>query len=283
MDLAALLSKVPPKNKYRAKHGGPPSSSSSSSTSTALSLKSYDGKGLGQSLTSNGTLVVKKGDDGLLDTTLLSRIGRNVGDVVYSDRSALVERNVGRNELARPSEEEADAVAAKTAAALGTIVDSKILNAKPLTVYSKGDEASHSKFVSYKPAQIGAVEQRVIRLVQEQRDPMDPPRCVKKFVFVIFFIFFFHFFPFLFIFSSFAACPFLCYFFCILFFSHFFLYRSLFFFSFSFPSISFPSPSISFPSSFSFFLIFPPDIHIERIQEGAQKHLYQFFIHHLKS
>lgn len=189
MDLAALLSKVPPKNKYRAKHGGPPSSSSSSSTSTALSLKSYDGKGLGQSLTSNGTLVVKKGDDGLLDTTLLSRIGRNVGDVVYSDRSALVERNVGRNELARPSEEEADAVAAKTAAALGTIVDSKILNAKPLTVYSKGDEASHSKFVSYKPAQIGAVEQRVIRLVQEQRDPMEPPRCVNNLFPIFFFIF----------------------------------------------------------------------------------------------
>ena len=174
MDLASLLAKVPPKNNHRAKHGGPAQSSQSSST--ALSIPSYDGKNLGQSLNSNGTLVVTAGKDGLLDTSLLSRVGRQAGDIVYGDNSALVERNVERSALARPSEEEANAVAAATAAALGTIVDNKITAARPLTVTSKGDEASHSKFVSYKPAQVGAVKQRVIRLVQEQRDPMEPPR-----------------------------------------------------------------------------------------------------------
>ena len=48
--------------------------------------------------------------------------------------------------------------------------------ARPLTVQSKGDEASNSTFVNYRPAQAGAVKQRVIRLVQEQVDPMEPPR-----------------------------------------------------------------------------------------------------------
>jgi SNW domain-containing protein 1 len=175
MDLASLLAKVPPKNSLRAKYGG---ISTTSSSSTALSIHSgtYDGKGLGQSLNSKGTLVVSKGKDGLLDTSLLTRVGRQAGDIVYGDKSALVERNIQRSSLARPTEEEADAVAAATAVALGQIVDTKITAARPLTVQSKGDEASHSKFVSYKPAQVGAVKQRVIRLVQEQRDPMEPPR-----------------------------------------------------------------------------------------------------------
>ena len=176
MDLASLLAKVPPKHQQRPKHGGAPSSRAAASTALSLTTPSYDGKGLGQSLNANGTLVVSQGKDGLLDTSLLSRVGRQAGDVVYGDNSALVERNVSRSSLARPTEEEEDAVAAATAAALGQIVDTKITSAKPLTVTTKGDEASHSKFVSYKPAQIGAVKQRVIRLVQEQRDPMEPPR-----------------------------------------------------------------------------------------------------------
>ena len=174
MDLASLLASTAPcKNNYRAKHGGVPTSSSS----TAISLSTnYSGAAYGQSLNQNGTLVVSQGKDGLLDTSLLSRIGKQAGDIVYGDRSALVERNVDRTTLMRPSEAEMNESAAATALALGTIVDSKLTAARPLTVTTKGDEASHSKFVSYKPAQVGAVKQRVIRLVQEQRDPMEPPR-----------------------------------------------------------------------------------------------------------
>ena len=80
MDLASLLAKVPPKNSLRAKYGG---ISTTSSSSTALSIHSgtYDGKGLGQSLNSKGTLVVSKGKDGLLDTSLLTRVGRQVNQI----------------------------------------------------------------------------------------------------------------------------------------------------------------------------------------------------------
>ena len=171
----------PPKNKYYPKHGGMLTNSHSArrrpETTSALALLPKGGNKQGPSTNANGTLVIRKGSDGAtLDTSLISRVGRRADEIVYDTHSALVERNVGRDHLARPGAEEEDAVAAKTAAALGQLISGKVDAARPLTVQSKGDEASHSTFINYRPVQAGAVKQRVIRLVQEQVDPMEPPR-----------------------------------------------------------------------------------------------------------
>jgi len=113
---------------------------------------------------------------------LLRTSGQSKDKVIHSRFSDLVEKQVKAADddpdLARPSEEKIKEIADKTREALELEVNSKIAAAQPNQVAQKPADA---QYIRYTPSQGGVMynsgaKQRVIRMVEQQRDPMEPPR-----------------------------------------------------------------------------------------------------------
>jgi len=85
--------------------------------------------------------------------------------------------------LQRPSEEEEEKTTAETRLALERIISGKIAAARPVQVAkAKNDEPS---YIRYTPDQNApgfnpSAKQRIVRLVEEQIDPMEPPKHRHK-------------------------------------------------------------------------------------------------------
>jgi len=80
--------------------------------------------------------------------------------------------------LERPNDEEIQETAERTRQALEKITQSKITAAMPVRC---ADKAAPAQFIRYTPTQQGVAfnsgaKQRVIRMVDAQKDPMEPPR-----------------------------------------------------------------------------------------------------------
>ena len=91
---------------------------------------------------------------------------------------------VAQDDLERPSEEEELKTAAKTRAAMEQLVTGKIAAAHPLHI-EKSKGARDPKFVRYTPdvntpGYNANAKQRVIRMVEAQVDPMEPPSFKHK-------------------------------------------------------------------------------------------------------
>lgn len=89
----------------------------------------------------------------------------------------------GDASLEKPSEEEIQETAERTKLALEKITNSKIAAAMPVRC---ADKTGPAQFIRYTPSQQGVAfnsgaKQRVIRMVEAQKDPMEPP----KFKFVL--------------------------------------------------------------------------------------------------
>jgi SNW domain-containing protein 1 len=103
---------------------------------------------------------------------------------VASKYTDLVEKQVTEDELARPDEEEVAETTAKTRAALEQLVQGKIQAAQP----SRGSVAKNNQtptYVKYTPAQQGAAfnsgaANRIIRMVEMPKDPLEPPKFKHK-------------------------------------------------------------------------------------------------------
>jgi len=102
--------------------------------------------------------------------------------VIHSRFSDIVEKQIKASdddpELARPDEEKLKEIAEKTREALELEINTKIAAAQPNQVAQKPAEA---QYIRYTPSQGGVMynsgsKQRVIRMVEQQRDPMEPPR-----------------------------------------------------------------------------------------------------------
>jgi len=113
---------------------------------------------------------------------LLRTPGQSKDKVIHSRFSDLVEKQVKASdddpELARPSAEKMKEIAEKTREALEQEINSKIAAAQPNQVAQKPADA---QYIRYTPSQGGVMynsgaKQRVIRMVEQQRDPMEPPR-----------------------------------------------------------------------------------------------------------
>lgn len=80
--------------------------------------------------------------------------------------------------LEKPSEEEINELTERTKSALEKITNSKIAAAMPVRC---ADKSGPAQFIRYTPSQQGVAfnsgaKQRVIRMVEAQKDPMEPPR-----------------------------------------------------------------------------------------------------------
>ncbi|XP_018561309.1 puff-specific protein Bx42 [Anoplophora glabripennis] len=130
--------------------------------------------------TSNA-LAVQLGPDGKVKYDVIARQGHSKDKIVYSKLSDLLPVEVvAENDpsLEKPNQEELDDITDRTRQALMRITNSKIAAAMPVKAAEKQAPA---EFIRYTPSQQGAAfnsgaKQRVIRLVEAQVDPMEPPR-----------------------------------------------------------------------------------------------------------
>ena len=82
--------------------------------------------------------------------------------------------------MERPSEEEVQATAEKTKAALEKLVNGKIKAAQPKNV---PDAHGNTSFIRYTPGQqagSAGLKQRIIKMTEVVEDPLEPPRFKHK-------------------------------------------------------------------------------------------------------
>jgi len=130
----------------------------------------------------SNALPVQMDENGHIKFDDLLRQGTRKDKVIHSKFTDLVEKQIKADdddpELARPDEEKMKEVAEKTRMALEKTVNEKIAAAQPTQAAKKQGE---SQYIRYTPSQGGVMfnsgaKQRVIRMVESQRDPMEPPR-----------------------------------------------------------------------------------------------------------
>ncbi|KAL3279917.1 hypothetical protein HHI36_017424 [Cryptolaemus montrouzieri] len=134
----------------------------------------------GKESTSNA-IAVQLDAEGKVKYDVLARQGHAKDKIVYSKLSDLLPvEMVAENDpsLDKPSQDEVDEVTERTRLALMKITNSKIAAAMPVRCAERQGPA---EFIRYTPSQQGAAynsgaKQRVIRLVEAQVDPMEPPR-----------------------------------------------------------------------------------------------------------
>nr|CAH7712916.1 unnamed protein product [Callosobruchus chinensis] len=129
----------------------------------------------------SNAIAVQLGADGKVKYDVIARQGHAKDKIVYSKLSDLLPVEVvAENDpsLEKPNEEEIEDITERTRQALQKITNSKIAAAMPVRAAEKQGPA---QFIRYTPSQQGAAfnsgaKQRVIRLVEAQVDPMEPPR-----------------------------------------------------------------------------------------------------------
>lgn len=134
----------------------------------------------GKESTSNA-LAVQLDAEGKVKYDAIARLGHGKDKIVYSKLSDLLPVEVMDEKdpsLEKPNQEEIEDVTERTRQALMKITNSKIAAAMPVRCAERQGPA---EFIRYTPSQQGAAfnsgaKQRVIRLVDAQVDPMEPPR-----------------------------------------------------------------------------------------------------------
>lgn len=137
--------------------------------------------GLKNRESSSNALAVQLDAEGKVKYDVIARQGHSKDKIVYSKLSDLLPVEVmSENDptLEKPDEDEVEDITEKTRQALQRITNSKIAAAMPVRCAEK---QAPSQFIRYTPSQQGAAfnsgaKQRVIRLVEAQVDPMEPPR-----------------------------------------------------------------------------------------------------------
>ncbi|KAG0042119.1 mRNA splicing protein [Gryganskiella cystojenkinii] len=133
------------------------------------------------------TIALQVDGQGNVAYDAIAKRGHSSNQIVQSQFKDLVplhERaDVGEVSLSRPSEDEVNATAERTAAALEKISKSKITAAQPKSVVSNNKPGAPT-YIRYTPANQSAsapgVNQRVIRMVEMPVDPMAPPKHHHK-------------------------------------------------------------------------------------------------------
>lgn len=110
--------------------------------------------------------------------------GANRNKKVYTSLNSTRENDGDDSALSLPTAEDEEATAAKTQAALGAIVEAKIISARPTHAALEGAKtggAPKATYVRYTPnpdapGYSANAKQRIVKMVEEQVDPMEPPK-----------------------------------------------------------------------------------------------------------
>jgi len=139
------------------------------------------GIGRGDEGTKSNALAVQLDASGKVKYDLLARQGARKDKIIYSKFSDLLPAEVRDDtdpDLQKPDEDEVQEATEKTRQALEKLTQGKITAALPTRAAEKQEPA---QYIRYTPSQQGmafnsGAKQRVIRMVEVQNDPMEPPK-----------------------------------------------------------------------------------------------------------
>ncbi|KAH9966529.1 SKIP/SNW domain-containing protein [Russula dissimulans] len=134
---------------------------------------------------SGNTLALQVDSEGNVRYDAIAHQGQRHGTLVQSQFKDLVplayrkDVNDEERSMERPSDEEVQATAERTRAALEKITNGKIKAAQPKNVL---DSQGKTSFIRYTPGQqsSGALQQRIIKMTEVVEDPLEPPRFKHK-------------------------------------------------------------------------------------------------------
>ncbi|OWZ21646.1 Pre mRNA processing protein [Phytophthora megakarya] len=142
-----------------------------------LGMGKKGGNGPG-SKNSNGTLALQvRGEDGQVSYDAIVTQQHRDKTKVYTKFSDIVEKETGK--LALPSRDEELETANRTREALQTLVQGKVASSLPTNIGRQKDARETAKYIRYTPndqGTSGAPKQRIIRMVEVAKDPMEPPK-----------------------------------------------------------------------------------------------------------
>uniref|UniRef100_A0A3B3ZRU2 SNW domain-containing protein 1 n=1 Tax=Periophthalmus magnuspinnatus TaxID=409849 RepID=A0A3B3ZRU2_9GOBI len=136
---------------------------------------------MGRKKKTSNALAVQVDAEGKIKYDAIARQGQGKDKVVFSKYTDLLPKEVlneEASELQKPDEEAIQELTEKTRDALSKAVSQKIAAAMPVRA---ADKLAPAQYIRYTPSQQGVAfnsgaKQRVIRMVEMQKDPMEPPR-----------------------------------------------------------------------------------------------------------
>ncbi|KAL7275786.1 mRNA splicing protein [Rhizina undulata] len=131
-------------------------------------------------------LALQVDSEGKVKYDAIARQGHNDKRIVHASFKDLIplrqRADIGEISLERPSEENVKATTEKTKAALSALVAGAEAAQKPKTI--KGTNRKEAQYVRYTPSnQMGdntKKNDRIIKIVERQQDPMEPPKFKHK-------------------------------------------------------------------------------------------------------
>ncbi|CAI5453112.1 unnamed protein product [Caenorhabditis angaria] len=124
------------------------------------------------------TLALQYGADGKLQHDAIARVGHAKDKTVYSKLSDMKAKtwNEDDEDIQKPDDDAIAEATEKTRMALEKIVNSKVSSALPVR---HAEKQAPAQYIRYTPSQQNTAtgsHQRIIRMVEEQKDPMEPPK-----------------------------------------------------------------------------------------------------------
>ncbi|KAK4453189.1 SKIP/SNW domain-containing protein [Podospora aff. communis PSN243] len=134
----------------------------------------------------SNALVVQVDGEGKVDYSAIARQGHSADRVIHTSFKDLIplrqRAEAGDLDLSRPSQEQVAETAERTRKALEALVSGAVASQKPKNVNAGGKR--DPTFVRYTPsAQMGdnsKKQDRIFKIVEPQRDPMEPPKFKHK-------------------------------------------------------------------------------------------------------
>eukprot|EP01063_Lacrimia_lanifica_P040279 TRINITY_DN9087_c0_g1_i1.p1 TRINITY_DN9087_c0_g1~~TRINITY_DN9087_c0_g1_i1.p1 ORF type:complete len:490 (+),score=252.47 TRINITY_DN9087_c0_g1_i1:46-1470(+) len=125
----------------------------------------------------SNALAVAADSKGTLTNTALVRQGRRENETVYSNYKDLVPKQLHDEALARPAESEVEDALTKARKALEAKIQAKLTGAKPTNVKQVEGGAQYLRYTPSNTAS-GApqVKNRMVKMVQQQVDPLEPAK-----------------------------------------------------------------------------------------------------------
>ncbi|CAD5230882.1 unnamed protein product [Bursaphelenchus xylophilus] len=126
----------------------------------------------------NKTIALQYDKDGKLRHDAIARIGHGKDKIVHTKLQNTKQRVIDPEdpELQRPSQEEIEETIRKTKEQIEKITNAKVASALPVQHAKKTEPAQYIRYTPSQQNAEGATQQRIIRMVEAQRDPMEPPR-----------------------------------------------------------------------------------------------------------
>jgi SNW domain-containing protein 1 len=141
--------------------------------------------GLGKKDNQGGSqqVALQVGGDGKIRYDAIVKQGENASRHVFSRYEDMVEKDLGLDELARPSDAEVSKITDKTRDALQALMTGKVANKKSSHALKRPNQ--DPTYIKYTPstangAHAGGAKHRVIRMVEVQQDPFEPPKFQRK-------------------------------------------------------------------------------------------------------